>query len=277
MAYTDHCDLYAAVHEDGINLVAQHVMRQRPSWFNYATQYVSDHPQLACSQVAHTIDVTDYGNPLFHVVSPIPILGADSPPVGLNFCVQLVKAEIDFHPGNIVTLPAALSPPLQKQHLAMHVQICGGMDCPGEFIKGFLPTPASYHEANNARQQPTPQEVVPPTRKLVCFCLDAYLVAHVKVQNVAGKPSLVGIVDSVDVVGIKPTGLSENINCYLKTTFELLLKEKLIFPISTMLFDLPLMSLATISAQLTLNPPIPNNPAIEDDQLKVFITLTVAP
>ena len=274
MGYTDHCDLYAAVQEDGINLVAQHVMRQRPSWFNYATQYVSDHPQLACMPVAHTIDVTHYSNPLFKVVSPVPILGADSPPVGLNFCVQLVKAQVDFHPGNVVTLPAALSPPLAAQHLAMHVKICGGMDCPSEFVKGFLPTPTSYGEATNIRQ---PQQVVPPTRKLLCFCLDAYLVAHIAVLSIAGKPSLVGIVDSVDVVGIEPKGLSENINCYLKTTFELMLKEKLIFPISTMLFDLPLLSLATITAQLTPNPPIPNNPAIEDDQLKVFITITVAP
>jgi hypothetical protein len=274
MGYTDNCDLYAAVHEDGINLVAQHVMRQRPSWFNYATQYVSDHPQLACVPVAHTIDVTHYNNPLFKVVSPVPILGADSPPVGLNFCVELVKAEVDFHPGNVVTLPPALSPPLAAQHLAMHAKICGGMDCPSEFVKGFLPSPTNYGEATNVQQ---PQEVVPPTRKLVCFCLDAYIVAHVAVQSIAGKPSLVGIVDSVDVVGIEPKGLSENINCYLKTTFELMLKEKLIFPISTMLFDLPLLSLATITAQITPNPPIPNNPAIEDDQLKVFISITVAP
>ncbi len=274
MGYTDNCDLYAAVHEDGINLVAQHVMRQRPSWFNFATQYVSDHLDLACSPVAHTIDVTDHKNPLFKVVSPVPILGADSPPVGLNFCVQLVKAEVDFYPGNIFTLPAVLNPPLPQQHLAMHVQICGGMDCPSEFLKGFLPTPTSSGEATNV--QPT-QEVVPPTRRLLCFCLDAYLVAHVGVQIISGKPSLVGIVDSVDVVGIKPKGLSDNVNCYLKTTFELLLKEKLIFPISTMLFDIPLLSLATITAQLTPNPPIPNNPSIDDNQLKIFITLTVAP
>jgi hypothetical protein len=56
-----------------------------------------------------------------------------------------------------------------------------------------------------------------------------------------------------------------------------MLKEKLIFPISTMLFDLPILTLATITANLTSNPSIPNNPAIEDDQLKVFISITVAP
>jgi len=274
MAFTDQCDLYAAVHEDGINLVAQHVMRQRPSWFNYATQYVNDHPQLACTPVAHTIDVANHNNPLFTVVGPIPILGADAPPVGLNFCVQLVKAEVDCYPGNVLNLPAPLNPPLPQQHLAMHVKICGGMDCPSEFLDKYLPTPGQ--SPFGEKRQPPP-EVVPPTRKLLCFCLDAFLVAHVAVPNVGGKPCLVGIVDGVDVVGIEPKGLSANINCYLKTTFELLLKEKLIFPISTMLFDIPLLSLATITAQLTPNPPIPNNPAIEEDQLKVFITLTVAP
>ena len=35
MAFTDNCDLYAAVHEDGINLIARHILRQRPSLFNY--------------------------------------------------------------------------------------------------------------------------------------------------------------------------------------------------------------------------------------------------
>lgn len=272
MAFTDNCDLYAAVHEDGINLVARHVMRQRPSWFNYATQYVSDHPYLACADVAHTIDVTHYNNPLFTVEGAIPVLGADSPPVGLNYCVQLVKAEIDFHPGNVIHLPSALNPPLPQQHLAMHVKVCGGMDCPTAWVNGFQPTPGG--PKTNDRNPP---EVVPPTRKLLCFCLDAYVVAHVVAQNIGGKPSLIGIVDAVNVAGIEPKGLSANINCYLKTTFELLLKEKLTFPISTMLFDIPLLNLATISAQLTPNPPIPNNPAIEDDQLKVFVTLTVGP
>jgi len=267
MAFTDNCDLYAAVHEDGINLVARHVMLQRPSWFNYATQYVSAHPDLACVRVAHTIDVTHYSNPLFTVEDAIPILGADSPPVGLNYCVQLVKAEIDFHPGNVIQLPAELIPPLPKQHLAMHVRVCGGMDCPADWVKGFQPT-----SGGPKTHEQKPPKVVPPTRKLLCFCLDAFVVAHVIVQNIGGQPSLVGIVDAIDVAGIQPKGLSDNINCYLKTTFELLLKEKLTFPISTMLFHIPLLNLASISAQLTSSPQVPNNPAIEDDQLKVFVT-----
>jgi hypothetical protein len=274
MAFTDNCDLYAAVSEEGVNLIARHIMRQRPSRFNFATQYVSDHPQLACKPVAHTIDVTHYGNPLFKVVSALPILIVDSPPVGLNFCVQMVEARADFYPGNVINLPAALNPPLGQQHLAVYAKICGGLDCPTEFLQGFLQTPSKSNTGDNRKPPP---EVVPPTRKLLCFCVDAYMVAHVTVKNVAGKPTLIGIIDGVDVVVIEPKGLSDNINCYLKTTIQLLLQEKAILPLSTMLFDIPLLNLATITAQLTPNPPIPNNPAIEDDQLKVFITITVAP
>jgi hypothetical protein len=35
--FTDNCDLYGAIHEDGINRVVRHIMRQRPSLFNYGT------------------------------------------------------------------------------------------------------------------------------------------------------------------------------------------------------------------------------------------------
>lgn len=272
MAYTDNCDFYAAVSETGVNRIAKHIMVQRPSRFNFATQYVSDHPELACHAVAHTIDVTHYNNPLFKVVNAFPILIVDSPPFGLNFCVQMVEAKADFYPGNIITLPPALHPPLAKQHLAVQARICGGLDCPSEFLQSFLPTPNKPRD--NGQQPP---EIVPPTRKLLCFCVDAYMVAHVECRTIAGKLTLVGIVDGVDVTFIEPTGLSENINCYLRTTLQLLLKEKALLPLSTMIFELPLLDLATITATLTPNPPVVHNPAIEDDQLKVFINIEVAP
>ena len=276
MAFTDNCDLYAAVHEDGINLVARHIMLQRPSLFNYATQFVKDHPELACRRVAHTIDVTNHGNPLFQVVGPIPIFGADAPPVGLNFCVQLVKARIDFHPGNAINLPAELNPPLPEQHLAMEVVICGGLDCPSEkFLGSIIPTPPQGHPSEQGeRGQPPPPPIVPPTRKLLCFCLDAFVVGHIELENVLGKPTLVGKVDGVDIVDIKPDALEDNINCYLRTTFELILKEKLAIPMEKLALSFPLFGLGTVTLSATANPPIAHNPAIEEDQLKVFITMS---
>ncbi len=183
MAFTDNCDLYAALHEDGINLVARHVMRQRPSEFNFATQYVVDHPYLACKAVDHTVDVTNHGNPLFKVQDALPLFGADAPPVGLNFCLQIVDAKIDFHPENVITLPAELNPPLPPQHLAAKVTICGGLDCPAtEFIDHIKPTRSQDSSSRTEGRGQSPPPAVPPTRKLMCFCLDAYVVGHVESQ-----------------------------------------------------------------------------------------------
>ena len=54
MAFTDNCDLFGAVHEDGVNRVIRHIMRQRPSLFNYATADVAPHAGLWCAKVDHT-------------------------------------------------------------------------------------------------------------------------------------------------------------------------------------------------------------------------------
>ena len=36
----------------------------------------------------------------------------------------------------------------------------------------------------------------------------------------------------------------------------------------------PLLDMGTVTIAPTPNPPVPNNPAIEDDQLKVFVSMT---
>src|SRR4051794_16264190 len=100
MAFTNNSDLYAAVTEDGVDLVVQHIRRQRPSLFNYSTVYIAQHAELACAPVDHTKDIETYNNPLFHLEAALRLLGSDAPPVGLNFCAQLVEAEVDFHPSN---------------------------------------------------------------------------------------------------------------------------------------------------------------------------------
>jgi hypothetical protein len=51
VALTDNCDLFGSVHEDGVNLVARNVMRQRPSLFNYGTAQVAANRKFWCRQV----------------------------------------------------------------------------------------------------------------------------------------------------------------------------------------------------------------------------------
>ena len=57
-----------------------------------------------------------------------------------------------------------------------------------------------------------------------------------------------------------------------------MLTEKLTFPlVHTFFFDFSFLKLPNITVVPAPNPPVPNNPAIEANQLKVFIDFEVGP
>ncbi|HEX7033094.1 MAG TPA: hypothetical protein VF172_08855 [Nitrososphaera sp.] len=137
MSLTANCDIYAAVHDAGINRVIRHLMRQRPSLFNYGTALVASNPEMLCERIEPAPEVVSNNNPLVTPLDPLPVIGLSGFPPGsigpiglaLNFGAQLSKGEIDFFEGNVITLPPQLSP-LQNQHLAVHFRVCAGIGCP---------------------------------------------------------------------------------------------------------------------------------------------------
>lgn len=268
MAFTDNCDVFIAVHEDGVNLVIQHVMRQRPSWFNFATADVANNPRLWCSRPQFTIDVTNRGNPIFHVEPPVPFIGADSPPAAIGFCAQLTKALIDFHPENKVALPGELHPPLPAQRFAMQFRICGGLECAPDEEIDVIPVGGTDQNSITGAAGGNDKTVVLRGRP-DCFCLDVFVIGHFEFAS----GFVLGKVDDIDIVDIKPDQLEDNVNCYVKTAANIILREKLTIALDV--FHFSIFNLATVVLTPTGNPPVPNNPAIEDDELKVFITMTV--
>lgn len=277
MAFTNHCDLYASVDEGGINLIAHHIMRQRPSLFNYATAFIANHPSLACKKIDASPDIATYKNPLFTVETELPIFGADAPPVSLNYCAQFTNALVDFYPGNAIVLPAEMNPPLPSQHFALQGQICAGLDCASEQVEAIPPDPPTYNLPQFG-PPPQPQTIIPNGRVLDCFCLDVFVVAQCSIQPLFGFPTLVVGVDAVDVPELAPPGLKEAIDCYVLDTFQLVLQQRLNFPlVKTFFFNFAFLSLHSITVAPTPNPPVPNNPAIENNELKVFIDFTVGP
>src|SRR5262249_54444905 len=114
MALTSNCDLFVSVNEAGINLVLHHIMRQRPSLFNYCTPPLTRNPKLLWAPIDAAPAVFQRNNPLLSIKHPLPIFGTN-PPLGLDYVLQLTKAKIDFAPGNITPLPAELNPPLPAQ------------------------------------------------------------------------------------------------------------------------------------------------------------------
>lgn len=278
MALTDNCDLYSAVHEDGANRAIRHIMRQRPSLFNYASAGVANNRELWCEYVDHTPDVTKYGNPLFTQLPPVPVIGADSPPVTLDFCVQVVRAEIDFQPSGAITLPPQLSPPLQPQRFALRLKLCGGIACPSD--RDLQRVPVIDPQGPVAGIADLPRDKIPPVHvpgRPQCFCLDVFVVGHVARELISGQERLLGKVDGIEIVDIEPNGLEQNLECYLRTAVTLVLRQKLAIPLAKLFVELPLFGLGTVTLTPTPNPPIPNNPAVEQDQLKAFVTMSVGP
>jgi hypothetical protein len=100
-------------------------------------------------------------------------------------------------------------------------------------------------------------------------------VGHFERAFILGRESLLGTVDGVEIVDIKPVGLENSIECYIKTAVTLTLRQKLAIPLATFFVSFPLFGMGTVTLSPTPNPPVPNNPAIEEDQLKAFITMKV--
>ena len=267
MAFTDNCDLFASVHEDGVNRVIEHIVRQRPSLFNYATADVAGNRELWCNNPEFTKDVTKYGNPIFKIQQPLPLLGSDSPTVVIGYCAQLSKLAIDFHPTNVIGLPPELNPPLKDQRFALRFRVCGGLVCPSD--KEVLQVPVGTPEP---KERPRPLPPVQLRGRPNCFCLDVFAVGRIERTP---NDLLLGVLEGVEIVDIKPDKLEENIECYIKTAVNVAIRQKLAVAIKTLTLSFPLFNLATITLSPTPNPPVPNNPAVEQDQLKVFITMTV--
>ncbi len=280
MAFTDNCDLFASFHEDGFNRLIFHAMRQRPSLFNYATAAIANNTELLCEVIQVNPVVTKRGNPLVTIEDPLPIPGSN---FGLNFAVQLRELKIDFHPGDEFALPPELSPPLKPQRFAIKLRFCAGLGCPpDEVVDQFIPPPPDPGAKpqdpaghTGAAQDPRSEDIRPlPFRRLLCFCLEVFVTGGVRIRQYWGKPWLEPFVDGVEIVDVKPQNLEDSLECYIKLLLKLVILPKLRILLELMPLDI--MQLASVTlAPTPVSANVPNNPAIEEDQLKAFINVEV--
>ncbi|WP_148699569.1 hypothetical protein [Candidatus Nitrososphaera evergladensis] len=231
--------------------------------------------------------------------------------LGLNFGVQLSKGEMDFFRGNVFSLPPELSP-LASQRLAVHFRVCAGIGCPSKEIvlPGKLATTSSslstfassfarerriISNSNAALQDilgPHAGASLPgrdgdnsnitlPATRLECFCLDLFATAGCKITGLVGNQRIEPRVDGIEIVDLKPEGMENAIECYAR----LVLNHGIFPPVAEFisklafgLFELPSPNpgddvQVSGDIQVSASTAVPNNPAIEDDQLKTFINL----
>ena len=315
MAFTDRSDLFAAVHENGINATIRQLMLQRPSLFNYATLLFT---QALSTQFCQPINVPPGGlapgQALFTVEPQLPVLGAPRP-LGLDWCLQLSNVSVDLHPGNTLTLPPELGP-LGPQHFALHLRACFGLACPDDRVVENLaaemeaavaasiltaaapppPPPTSTGPQTGGGVQPAlaaravhAADVQPvPAAHVICSCLDVFGVGHFEWGTVAGfrgqwlKARLDNL-EIVDLVTVPPSNLEDMLECYLRVIIRLGVLPRLIVPMQNLVMDITQMlqtNGTAIGQHVSLVPAraptdVPNNPAVENDQLKVFFNLKV--
>jgi hypothetical protein len=283
MGFTDNCDIFASFREEGFNQIINHVRRQRPSLFNYGTADVAKNRELLCKAIdVHPI-VFIRNNPLLTIVDPLPIPGTN---YGVNFAVQLVEFQIDFHPGDEIHLPMELNPPLNEQRLAIKLTLCGGIGCPPEgVVDQFIPPPddKSRQDDRNPDRPAEREPLIPlPTRELTCFCLEAYATGGIRIVNYNGKPYLEPFIDEFEIVDIQPADLENSLECYIG----LMLKLAVLPGLRILLKHAPLnltqgatdlfpQPTNVVLSPMPVSAALPNNPAIEEDQLKVFIKAEV--
>ncbi len=288
MALTDHCDVFASVNESAVRRVISQVTRQRPSLVNYGSAGVQQRPGLLCVAIdAHPVAIAR-GDVLISGLPSLPVALTDNPALQMDWCVQLSKAALDVHPGNVFTLPPELDP-LGEQRLAAQVAICAGLGCPDERLLDLLPIPqlSAGHSASVNRfaveargtkppDKPPPRPpVTVPYRQLRCFCLEADLVAGADFFGPAGDQHFRGILGGLEIVDIAPQGLEDAIECYAKVVAMFGLLPKLSVPVIR--FTTDLLGLAALAIEPTpSSPDVPNNPALEDDSVKLFIDLTAS-
>jgi hypothetical protein len=294
MALTDHCDIFASIHEESFNNVVLQLQRQRPSLFNYGTTTFANHPELLCNQkIIRMVDpeVRMFGNPIVKEEPLLAIPGYDGP-FGLEYCLQLAELSIDFHPSNVHALPSELAPPLQSQHFSIKGRACAGLDCPNKDIlikvapseRPFYPSISTgdfVKQDKPPREQPSDDPVVKqtPTRPfpfnpdgIICFCLDLFALLHVEREGSASDPVIGLRLDNLEIVDIKPDGLENAAECFLRAMLIMGVLPKVKLALDSLIFSVG--KVLTIGST-PISPAVPFNPAVENDQIKAFITLTV--
>ncbi len=279
MAFTNHCDVFGSLHEAGINRVVRHIMLQRPSLFNYGTRLFAQQPGLLCEKIEAHPEVEDRGNPILTVENPLPVPGTNGL-YGFDFCVQIVKLEIDFHPGNVFALPPELNPPLQPQRLALRLTVCAAIVCPDDRGLEDIVKDLETRDRDDQRKDDEDGPRLPPTPlprgKPACFCIDVFGVAQVTFDGPSGSERVCIKLMGLEIVDVRPDGLETSLECFLATTLRLAVLPRTKIPLDFLTLELGKYgSLALTPTPISAN--VPHNPAIEDDQLAVRLDLTVAP
>lgn len=316
MALTDNCSVYAALHENGVNRLVDHLMYKRPSLFNYGTERMVEAAHAAaedrrvqpsvCDWIEYAPEVraARWDNPLVTEQDPFPVLGTDGL-VGLDYCFQVVEFEVDF-------APDTLDIGIETGQFAAHVEVCAGLGCPSddEFdavlseldeVYAYLAEHGMTVDALTAdeglmREFGLP--VVPEPARMNCFCLDVSVIGSVDLVDRPSSPPPVEIpqsprftVRSIDVDDVHgdeftlPKGMQASIECYVHSFVQLGLLPALSRAVESITAETLRMEVALFDLDLTdvrgritfpESDDMVDNPELLGDEFRVCVDVDVS-
>lgn len=257
MSLTSSANIFASINDAVINALVRDLMIKRPQWFNYGDAKTAGQAGPLCVPLNVDLSIPASAR-VARLNLPATInagpLGTLTVP-GLNLCIQITTVQVDFAPGDAINLPPELNPPLPAQRLAVHLSCSAGLG------NGAAPTPT-----------------------LNCFTLDVYLIVGLHVQGSApiDKPvalHLQPVIQNIEIAGLQPDGLRDSVRTLLTTFAQSLIDHfeahgGIMF---VQKIDLTQLNIKVNPFPAPMGPGLDNNPALEQNQLKVFVDLNVAP
>jgi hypothetical protein len=288
MALTDFCDVFASAHEDGFNQIFSHVKMQRPSLFHYGTQaFVDDYKLLCCKPEKIHPEVIKRRNPIVSRLDYLPIPGY-SGIYGMEFNFSLVDLQLDFEPTNKFSLPDELGKKLSPQTFALRAIVCGGIACPNEKdLDQYINYPEPYRPdlsfgkdsqrfAGGSNKDfdvkpNTPKSGLPFDRKSInCFKLELFAVLNFAREDYNGEPVLGIKLQNLELVDIKPEGLENSLECFMKTTLRLGILPNLRVAFNALALTIGDF-IQIVPTPISAN--MPFNPSVERDSVSIFLNL----
>jgi hypothetical protein len=292
VAFTDISDLFASLHEDGINLLLRELMRQAPALFNHATAgfVASEDGEPARLELCERIETwkgfDPEVTPLVTVQPPFVIPGS-VPPLGLDFCFQVSRLRIDFPPGDVIDLPAELGPALADETLALAGRVCLGLACPDpdalRLWSDRIAHDAVLERFRGEREkepggpgQPLEPRLL-PARGADCFCVDFFALARLEIvpHQLPDPPGgfyreLAIRVAGFELVDLAPEGLEAIVECLIEAMLM-----TVVLPVVRIPFNAVFLGFDGSPVHLLLAPVLPPavdaNPSLSKDTMQLFV------
>lgn len=249
MGLTNGQDVFVSVSQTGINTLFLYLQKQRSRLFNYGTQYFVAHKKELCVPLGKKQPLT--------IENPLPVPGTDGL-VGLEYALQFTDLHVDLHPQDS-PLPPELS--LPAQHFSFSATL--------HLTIPFPKIPPDWEPTAEDHRRPPAFKLEDP----FCCELQVFLVGGVeKVTDFVpaeGWSDFVRMtVDGIEVVDIAPDCLETILERYALLTLRHGILNRIKYRATT---------LALGFIEVGLSTSVSPNPSIDDDQIKIWLTVTVGP